>query len=87
VSRYEPPRRIEFVTAGVDLATRLDIRLAGDDQRTTLVWTRWFTGLTPKGNEMVDAHDQEWNQRLGGYLERSLVRFLATGEMLEETRW
>ncbi len=82
VSRYERPRQIEFITAGPDLATRLDIRLAEDSGRTTLTWTRLFTGLNAPGNDLVDLHDEEWNYQLGTRLHQAITHYLKTGEML-----
>ena len=58
VSRYEPNRRIEFIMIGDDLASRLNIRLEESGGRTTLHWTRMFTGLNPKGNQMAATHEQ-----------------------------
>ena len=82
VSRYEPPRRVEFVTSSRDLATRLDIRIEERGGRTALTWTRLYTGLNASGNELADLHDEEWNQQLGARLHAAITHYLETGEML-----
>jgi hypothetical protein len=84
VSRYEPDSRIEFVTVGVDLASRLNIELTESDGRTALHWTRLFTGLTEKGNQLAAAHGGSWTRDLGERLHRMMTHYLQTGDMLDQ---
>ena len=57
VSRYDPPRAIEFIrfSPGQKI-TRLDIHLEPDGaEKTRALWRKTFTGLSEKGNRFIDT--------------------------------
>lgn len=79
VSRYEPPRRIEFTTFVPDhVVTRLNISLTPSGNGTNLQWTRIFTGLSEEGNKSVG----NWNTEIDAELTKKLEHFLKTGMKL-----
>jgi hypothetical protein len=81
VSRYEPPKRIEFTTFVPNgVVTRLNLFLQPAGGGTDLQWTRIFTGLSEVGNESVGT----WNTKVDAELTRKLEHYLRTGEMLRE---
>lgn len=83
VSRYEPPRRIEFtIFTSNALITRLNISLVPKDKGTDLTWKRIFTGLSEAGNQSVGT----WQTRVDADLTRKLEHFLKTGEPLHVSR-
>ncbi len=79
VSRYEPPRRIEFVTfVPGRLTERLSIALEAAGSGTKIRWTRKFTGLSEQGNQGLSYWQTDWDRALTDKLEY----FLANGRML-----
>ncbi len=83
VSRYEPPKEIQFVRINDSRAMRFSISLRGNgDKTTTAVWRQVITGLTPEGNKLVEAFSDEQYATEMGTLERMLNHFLTTGMML-----
>jgi hypothetical protein len=81
VSRYEPPKRIEFVTfAPVAAITRLKLSLTPIAGGTDLQWTRIFTGISELGNQSVGT----WKTEVDAQLTRKLEHYLKTGTMLRE---
>lgn len=81
VSRYEPPRRIEFVTFAPNAAiTRLKLSLTPVAGGTDLQWTRIFTGISELGNQSVGT----WKTEVDAQLTRKLEHYLKTGTMLRE---
>ena len=81
VSRYEPPKRIEFTTFVPNaVVTRLMLSLTPAGGGTDLQWTRIFTGLSVLGNESVGT----WKTEVDAQLTRKLEHYLKTGTMLRE---
>jgi hypothetical protein len=70
VSRYEPPKRIEFVIVTPDVEVgRLSISLEPTAKGTRLRWQRIFTGLSEKRNETIDSWKTETDQALSEKIE------------------
>ena len=85
VSRYEPPRRIEFVLFHPSHVLRYVIELEDDASGgSTLTWSQTLTGLTEEGNRGLGRDYEETFLRLVKTLERMLVHYLSTGEALRE---
>ncbi len=82
VSRYEPPRRIEFVIVGENVTTRLRIELEATAGGTHLRWRRVFTALSEAGNPLVHG----WSDEMERGLADKLRYFLETGKMLVTER-
>jgi len=87
VSRYEPPRAIEFVRFSpgqkvVRLAVTLT--LMGSD-RTTATWKKVFTGLSDAGNRFIETAAGELFDLEVARIEALLNHFLDTGTMLTGT--
>ncbi len=84
VSRYRPPREIEFVRFGrQELLIHLSIRLTpGADESTCADWTRVCTGLTPEGNALLANLTDAVYEGEMRMLERTLTHYLTTGRML-----
>lgn len=81
VSRYEPPRRIEFTTFIPEaVVTRLILSLEPSHGGTDLQWTRIFTGLTEAGNQSVGT----WKTERDAELTRKLEYYLKAGKMLRD---
>jgi hypothetical protein len=83
VSRYEPPRRIEFTCFVPDqCVVRLDIALEGTTEGDTrLHWSRRFFALGPQGERALEARTAESQRLLMRRLESELNHFLRTGTM------
>jgi hypothetical protein len=56
VTRHEPPRAIAFAIFHGDIVETLRIDLAPTGDGTELVWSRAYTGLSPAGNDWVEAN-------------------------------
>ncbi|RPJ56702.1 MAG: hypothetical protein EHM23_22825 [Acidobacteria bacterium] len=70
VSRYEPPKRIEFVVVTPQIQVcRLDISLEPSEKGTRLRWVRIFTGLSDRGNETIDSWKTSSDQALSEKIE------------------
>jgi hypothetical protein len=83
VSRYEPPRRIEFTCFVADLyVMRLKIGLSPQGDTTRLEWTRRWLSLGPEGDRWIAAWSEAAYRRQLADLERLLTHYLRTGEML-----
>jgi hypothetical protein len=81
VSRYEPPRRIEFVSVAPGReVVRLKIGLEPAAGGTRLHWERVFTGLSESGNEGING----WTMERERQLSEKLEYFLKTGKMLRQ---
>ena len=83
ISRYEPPRLIEFVRVNALRTIHFIISLKGnDDQTTSLLWTQIFTGLNPQGDEWIkELTDDIFRERVA-LREFQINHFLSTGQML-----
>jgi hypothetical protein len=83
ISRYEPPRLIEFVRVNPFRSIRYTIRLHEDPGgRTEAEWRQVVTGLNEEGNALVRGLDEEAFRKRMEQLEAMLNHFLATGRML-----
>ena len=81
VSRYEPPKRIEFVVVTPEVQVcRLNVWLERKDKGTRLRWNRIFTGLSERGNEKIDSWKTASDQALGEKLEY----FIKNAKMLRQ---
>lgn len=79
VCRYEPPQRIEFSAVAPDkIVLRLNLYVERLPTGTRLHWTRIFTGLSPAGNDIIDALPTHQERGLTQMLEY----YLKTGKML-----
>lgn len=83
VSRYEPPARIEFTCFVPDhFVFRLKIALRPVDGGTEMTWTRRWLATTPNDPVYAEASaEAQFDERMTA-LERLLVHYLRTGEML-----
>ena len=84
ITRYEPPRAIEFVRVSWNVAVvKLDIALEPDGNTGTLVrMAHTYTALSRAGELAIDArtpaiHEQEMREG-----ERMLNHYLSTGQKL-----
>ena len=84
VSRFEPPRMIEFVKFAAGLyVVKYDITLSpADDGATVAIWTQTFTGLNDAGNQSLDRLDPAAFHDRFAKLEQRLNHYLATGRKL-----
>jgi hypothetical protein len=87
VSRYEPPRRIQFVvTYPASHVEKLEIEVSPveEGRGSYLRWTRIYTGLNEEGNALLE---QVTGTMLTRRMERigwMLDHYCRTGEMLRE---
>ncbi len=81
VSRYEPPRLIEFIRTNPLRVMRYTITLEPAGTGARAVWTQVITGLSPEGDRFVAALDDTAFARRMAELERMLNHYLATGRM------
>jgi len=84
VSRYEPPRRIEFVRfLPAKRVMRYVITLEDDGPGATLLaWTKIMTGLAEDSLAGLEATAPENHEVLVRKLERMLAHYLEKGAML-----
>jgi hypothetical protein len=84
VSRYEPPKSIEFVRINPIRSMRYSISvIAQDDGSTQAIWKQVITGLNPEGNKFVDSLTDEAYYSEMKTLQNMINHFLKTGEMLK----
>ena len=88
VSRYEPPRVIEFVRVNalrtIHFAIHLESEMIDSAGHSRWRWTQTLTGLCPEGDARVAAvDDADFAQKIAG-LEAKLAHFLATGKALRD---
>ncbi len=83
VSRYEPPRCIEFVRVNAirSIRYRIEITPQGDKSSQAL-WKQVITGLNPQGDDFVKGCRDEAYYEEMGILQNMLNHFLKTGEMM-----
>lgn len=81
VSRYEPPRRIEFVVHHPRVATRLDLSLHESEGRCLLDWDLRLSALVPMAEAELTAMAQARREVLTGR-EAELRHYLRTGTRL-----
>jgi hypothetical protein len=83
VSRYEPPRRIEFTCFVASLyVLRFKIGLAVLDGKTRLEWTRRWLSLGPDGDRWIAAWPESAYREQLSEIKRLLTHYLRTGQML-----
>jgi hypothetical protein len=84
VCRYEKDRAIAFIrlVPGFKI-NRLDIDLTAASDRTVLVWTHTYTGLSEPGNQWIrDLTDEAFRSEKAA-LGKMLNHYLKTGSMLK----
>ncbi|MFH1981560.1 MAG: SRPBCC family protein [Pseudomonadota bacterium] len=84
VSRYEPPRAIEFVRfSPAEKVVRLAVALVPlGPGRTEATWKKVFTGLSDAGNRFIDTAAGDLFDMEVARIETLLNHFLDTGAML-----
>lgn len=83
VSRYEPPLRIGFVSfvPGVmTIALRIGLEAVAG-ARTRAEWTRVFTALSARGEELLEAYAAGGRPHSMIHLEQYLNTYLQTGRL------
>jgi hypothetical protein len=82
VSRYEPPRRIEFTCFVPDLyVMRLKIALTKGAGATCLEWTRRWLSVSTSGDQWIAAWSEPEHRQRMERLRDLLGHYLETGEM------
>jgi len=85
ISRYVPPRTIEFVRVNQLRAIHYAIHLESEDAgHSSWRWTQTLTGLDAEGEALVAAVDAKAFAQKIAVLEARLAHFLATGTMLRD---
>ena len=85
VSKFDEDNFVkEFVIFYPDMSVeRIDVSLKeNEDGSTTLQWTRTSTGLSQKGNQMLEHTTGETFQAIMAHLVESLNHYCRTGEKL-----
>jgi hypothetical protein len=83
VSRYDPPRTIEFVkTVGDLFVSQLSISLSEASKGTYADITNTWSALRPSGNDRVRAFTRRHFEHQMENWERALNHFLRTGMMI-----
>ena len=86
ITRYDPPETITFAvflphshiwTLNISAKTS---RIGECD----LIWQHTFTAVNPEGKAFLDQYDDEKHRILMSRIERCLIHFLRTGQMLKE---
>ncbi len=87
ISRYEPPRVIEFVRVNAWRTIHYAIHLESQaDGQSRWRWTQTLTGLNAEGDAQIAAIDaSDFAQKIDA-LGAKLAHFLATGTMLRDNR-
>ncbi len=80
-SRYEPPRRLEFVRTNSWRTILLGLELSPTDEGTALRWSQQVTALNGPGQEYLKQKPESFGAQME-MLERMLLHFLKTGERL-----
>lgn len=83
VSRYEPPRMIEFIRCNALRVVRYSITLDRVEAGlSTWIWSQTLTGLNDTGDALVaSGNAASFAEKIAG-IERRLNHFLTTGTML-----
>jgi hypothetical protein len=83
VSRYEPPKYIEFVRINSIRSIRYSIEIIQQDGESShAVWKQVITSLNSEGDNFVNNYRDEAYYEEMGILQNMLNHFLKTGEML-----
>lgn len=84
VSRYEPPKRIEFVRINPIRSIRYCIDLIQqDDGSTQAIWKQVITALNSNGDNFIAGFTDEAYYGELRILQNMINHFLKTGEMLK----
>lgn len=84
VSRYEPPRCIEFVRMNTIRSIRYGIEvIPRADGGSHAVWKQVITGLNAEGDAFVAGYRDEAYHEEMGILQNMLNHYFRTGEMLK----
>jgi len=84
VSRYEPPKYIEFVRINSIRSIMYGIEVTQQDGGSSqAVWKQVITGLNPEGDNFVAGYRDEAYYEEMGVLQKMINHFLKTGEMLK----
>lgn len=83
VSRYEPPRAIEFIRINALRVVRYSIELdSAEAGRSSWTWSQTLTGLNDPGDALIaSGTPASFAEKIAG-IERRLNHFLSTGQML-----
>jgi hypothetical protein len=86
VSRYEPPRLLEFVRVNPLRTIRYSIRLEESGPGISRWrWEQVLTGLTPEGNALIDKQTDRQYAAEKDVLAKLLDHYLATGTRMKFT--
>ncbi len=84
VSRYEPPKHIEFVRINPIRSIRYCINVIQQEDGTTqAIWKQVITGLNSEGDNLVAAFTDEAYYGEMRILQNMMNHFFKTGEMLK----
>ena len=84
VSRYEPPKHIEFVRINPIRSIRYSIDvIQQDDGSAQAIWKQVITGLNYEGDQFVAGFTDEAYYSEMRILQNMINHFLRTGEMLK----
>lgn len=84
VSRYEPPKYIEFVRINSIRSIRYSIEIIQQDGESShAVWKQVITGLNTEGDNFVNNYRDEAYYEEMRILQNMLNHFLKTGETLK----
>lgn len=85
VSHYRPAEKIAFVRTGAMRTTRYEVILSGNQDTTAtthITWRQEMTGLTPEGNTLVAAFEDDEFRTMMAALNNMLAYYLETGKSL-----
>ncbi len=84
VSRYEPPRAIEFIRINALRVVHYSITLdKAEPGRSSWIWSQTLTGLNDPGDMLITSgNPASFAEKIAG-IERRLNHFLTTGTMLK----
>ena len=84
VSRYDPPRAIEFIRINALRAIRYSIELdEAEAGQSSWIWSQTLTGLNDPGDTLIASGNPASFAEKIADIERKLKHFLATGTMLK----
>ncbi len=84
MSRYEPPRAIEFIRINALRVVHYSITLdKAEPGRSSWIWSQTLTGLNDPGDMLITSgNPASFAEKIAG-IERRLNHFLTTGTMLK----
>ncbi|HNX90601.1 MAG TPA: hypothetical protein PKY78_09075 [Candidatus Omnitrophota bacterium] len=86
VSRYEPPKRIEFIRVNSLRSIRYSIEIISQQRGSSrAIWKQVITGLNKEGDDFVNSiTDVTYNEEMA-LLEKMINHFLKTGDLMKLT--